>query len=93
VDGEVHMKQLTKEEIPKLNDLYDNDFYAWAMKTAELVSRGRFQEVNPTHVAEELEDLGRSEKREMASRLERWPPIFSNGRGTPNTGLQVGGGR
>lgn len=65
------MKQLAKKDVPKLDDLYDEDFYAWTIKAAELVRRGRFQEVNPMHVAEELEDMGRSEKREMASRLEK----------------------
>lgn len=48
---------------------YDQDFFAWAMDTAKLLRAGRFAEVDVAHVAEELESLGKSEKRELVSRL------------------------
>jgi hypothetical protein len=50
--------------------LYDQDFYAWTMATASLMRQGRWQEVDSEHVAEELEALGRHERRELAHRLE-----------------------
>lgn len=65
------MKQRSKDNVATLDKLYETDFYAWAMKTAGLIRQGRIHEVDWEQVAEELEDMGRSEKREMASRLEK----------------------
>ncbi len=48
---------------------YDQDFYAWVLENAELLRQGRFSEVDIEHVAEELEDMGKSTKRELVSRL------------------------
>jgi hypothetical protein len=48
---------------------YDRDFHAWALETAAALREGRLSEVDIEHVAEELETMGRSEKRELASRL------------------------
>lgn len=49
--------------------MYDQDFYAWAMKSAELLRQGRFSEIDVEHIAEELETMGRSERRELINRL------------------------
>ncbi|MDQ2693918.1 MAG: DUF29 domain-containing protein [Pseudomonadota bacterium] len=51
-------------------DLYERDFYAWAMRNAKLIRQGRLAEVDLSNVAEELESMGRSERRELESRLE-----------------------
>lgn len=51
-------------------DLYERDFYAWAMRNAGLIRQGRLAEVDLGNVAEELESMGRSERRELESRLE-----------------------
>ncbi len=48
---------------------YEQDFYAWLMHNARLIREGQFAEVDSEHVAEELESMGRSEKRELVSRL------------------------
>ncbi|MBF0551328.1 MAG: DUF29 domain-containing protein, partial [Deltaproteobacteria bacterium] len=48
---------------------YDRDFYAWTMNNAELIRQGRFSEIDIEHLAEELEGMGRSEKRALISRL------------------------
>ena len=48
---------------------YDQDFYAWAMQNAELIRQGRFAEIDAEHVAEELESMGKSQKRALGSRL------------------------
>jgi hypothetical protein len=48
---------------------YDSDFYAWATEQAALLRAGRLSEADIEHIAEEIETLGRSEKRELVSRL------------------------
>ena len=50
-------------------DLYEQDFYAWTMKNAELLRRRQLTEVDLEHLAEELESMGKSERRELMSRL------------------------
>ena len=50
-------------------DLYDRDLHAWAIEQAALLRAGRLSEVDVQHIAEEIEALGRTEKREMVSRL------------------------
>ena len=50
-----------------LNLLYETDFYAWALKSAELMKAGRFDELDMTHLIEEIEDMGVSEKRALES--------------------------
>jgi hypothetical protein len=50
-------------------DLHDEDFYSWAMETARALRERRFERVDWNSVAEELEDMGRSEKRELTNRL------------------------
>jgi hypothetical protein len=49
--------------------LYERDFYAWALRTARLVREGRFAELEAEHLAEELESMGKSERRALESRL------------------------
>ena len=48
---------------------YDEDFAAWAGETARQLRAGRFAEIDAKHVAEEIEDIGKSEERELLSRL------------------------
>lgn len=48
---------------------YNKDFYAWLMKNADSLRQHKFNEVDIEHVAEELESMGKSEKRELTSRL------------------------
>ena len=45
------------------------DFYTWAMETARALRERRSEVVDWDSVAEELEDMGRSEKRELTNRL------------------------
>ena len=51
------------------NSLYDHDFYAWANQQAALLRAGRLTEADIEHIAEEIESMGRSEKRELVNRL------------------------
>jgi hypothetical protein len=48
---------------------YDNDFYSWTQEQAELLKDGRFSELDIDNLIEEVESMGRSEKRELESRL------------------------
>lgn len=51
------------------NALYDQDFYAWANQQAGLLRAGKLSEADLEHIAEEIESMGKSEKRELISRL------------------------
>jgi hypothetical protein len=51
-------------------DLYNQDFYTWAMTTAELMRQKKWHEIDWEAVIEEIEGLARRDKRELASRLE-----------------------
>src|SRR5437016_556236 len=48
---------------------YNQDFYAWIMHNAKLLRQGKFSQVDVEHVAEELESMGKSDKRELSNRL------------------------
>jgi Domain of unknown function DUF29 len=49
---------------------YDDDFYAWTMEQARLLRSGELSLLDVENIAEELESMGRSDKRELDSRLE-----------------------
>jgi hypothetical protein len=48
---------------------YDSDFYGWTTEQATLLRQGRFGEADIENIAKEIESLGRSEERELVSRL------------------------
>ncbi|ABA57279.1 Protein of unknown function DUF29 [Nitrosococcus oceani ATCC 19707] len=47
----------------------NEDYYAWTQETIEKLRQGRLNEVNTEVLIEELEDMGRSERRGIESRL------------------------
>ena len=51
------------------NALYDQDFFAWANEQAALLRSGRLSEADIDHIAEEIDSMGRTEKRELVNRL------------------------
>lgn len=51
------------------NNLYEQDFYLWTQITAEQLKENKFNEIDITNLIEEIESMGRSEKRELKSRL------------------------
>ena len=55
--------------MPAKNALYDRDFYAWSNQQAELLRAGQLRQADIEHIAEEIESMGRTEKRELISRL------------------------
>ena len=50
-------------------DLYDRDFAEWTRHNAELLRAGRASEADLEHIAEEIEDMGNRDRRELRSRL------------------------
>jgi hypothetical protein len=51
-------------------DTYEGDFHAWTATQAALLRAGRLSELDAQHIAEEIEALGRRERRELGHRLE-----------------------
>jgi hypothetical protein len=49
--------------------LYDRDFYAWANEQAALLRAGKLAAADIENIAEEIESMGKTEKRELANRL------------------------
>jgi hypothetical protein len=48
---------------------YDSDLYQWAMEQGALLRSRRLQELDLDHIAEEIEGLGKSQRRELVNRL------------------------
>jgi hypothetical protein len=48
---------------------YDEDFYGWAIAEASLLRQHKWNELDIEHLAEELESMGASERRELISRM------------------------
>jgi Domain of unknown function DUF29 len=51
--------------------LYDQDFVEWTKRNSELLRRGCFAEADIEHLAEEIEDMGKRDQREVRSYLVR----------------------
>jgi Domain of unknown function DUF29 len=52
------------------DSLYETDFVAWTEQTVQLIRARQFEQVDWENVIEEIESLGRSDRRELKSRLE-----------------------
>ena len=48
---------------------YETDFYGWVFDQAEFLKAGRFVDLDLEHLIEEIESMGRREKRTLESRL------------------------
>ncbi len=48
---------------------YENDVNAWSIEQARLLRAGRFDLLDVEHVADEIEDVGKSEQRELANSM------------------------
>ncbi len=48
---------------------YQTDFYGWTQQQAAFLKAGRLSELDIENLLEEVETMGRSEKRELKSRL------------------------
>jgi hypothetical protein len=49
--------------------LYEEDFYAWSRRQAELLRLQRFSDLDLAHLIEEVEDFGESVYRSVRSRV------------------------
>jgi hypothetical protein len=56
-----------RETLPR-PDLYERDFYSWALEQAALLRERRFAEMDLENLAEEIDGLARGEARELRSR-------------------------
>lgn len=48
---------------------YQADYYGWTLEQAELLKAGNWQKIDVENLIEEVESMGRSEKRSLESRL------------------------
>jgi hypothetical protein len=51
-----------------LKGLYECDFFEWTARTAELLRHGDIHQIDREHVAEEIEDMGKRDRREAISK-------------------------
>lgn len=54
-----------------MGQAYQVDFNAWTDQTAQLLREGRWAEVDIEHLIEEVEDLGKRDRRAVSSQLIR----------------------
>ena len=52
-----------------MNTSYNTDVVAWANEQARLIRAGKFDQLDLEHIAEEIQDVGKSEQRELSSRM------------------------
>jgi len=48
---------------------YEEDFYAWTVEQSRLLRSGELSAIDAVNIAEEIESMGRSDRRELKSRL------------------------
>ena len=54
-----------------MSTTYATDFNLWTAQTAQLLREQRWHEIDVVHLIEEIEDLGKSERRAVVSQLTR----------------------
>lgn len=54
-----------------MSETYQVDFNAWTNQTAQLLREQRWSEIDTKHLIEELEDLGKRDRRAVVSQLIR----------------------
>jgi len=50
-------------------NLYETDFYAWTLEQSKLLKEGDFKHLDIVNLVEEIESLGKQERRALESRL------------------------
>src|SRR3990167_1149334 len=55
--------------IANIKKEYEQDFYASITHNVKLLREGNLSEIDVEHIAEEIESMGKSEKRELINRL------------------------
>ncbi len=54
---------------PPITTLYEEDFWLWTQTMAVALKSGNFSQLDLENLAEEVESLGRNDRRELQSRL------------------------
>jgi hypothetical protein len=52
------------------SSLYDEDFFEWTRRNGQLLRAGQLQQADIEDIAEEIEDLGKRDLRELNSRVQ-----------------------
>jgi hypothetical protein len=60
---------LQLKSISNTSNLYEQDFYLWLQTTAKLLREKKLDQVDLENLIEEIESMGRSERKELKSRL------------------------
>ena len=55
--------------MPRNSVDYEKDFYAWTVEQSRLLRSGELSTIDAANIAEEIESMGRSDRRELKSRL------------------------
>jgi hypothetical protein len=61
--------QVSELESSSLSDLYNVDYLAWIERTVQLFKHGKLSELDMENLIEEVEDLGKSQRQSLKSRL------------------------
>ncbi len=48
---------------------YHKDFYAWTLENANMLRQKKFDQIDIEHIAEEIESMGKNDKRSLISHL------------------------
>lgn len=57
------------EALSQKNSLYEQDYYLWLLQTAQLLREGKLNQLDIDNLIEEIDSMGRSEKKEIKSCL------------------------
>src|SRR5712691_5455777 len=57
--------------MPRKSTNYDQDFFDWTQEQALLLRSGELSQIDVSNIAEEIESLGRRNRRELVDRLEK----------------------
>jgi hypothetical protein len=55
--------------MPQNSISYEDDFYGWTIEQSRLLRAGELSAIDAANIAEEIESMGRSDRRELKSRL------------------------
>jgi hypothetical protein len=64
------MQDFIKETMSSTKSLYDTDYSLWLEKTAQLLRNGQINELDLPNLAEEIENMGKREKRAVENNVE-----------------------
>jgi T5SS/PEP-CTERM-associated repeat protein len=62
-------KQARRPGMPRNCVNYEEDFYGWTVEQSRLLRSGELSAIDVGNIAEEIESMGRSERRELKSQL------------------------